>query len=382
MFNKYSERKNKFMLNGRFAKKGYDWWWHTVPAVSEETGKPKVFFVEYFVVNPGLGKKEPVFGQLPKNQKKKIRPSYIMVNVGSWGEGGTAQLHRFFGWKEKGVKVKKGAPFYVKAGDCYCDEKVMRGSVHISAEDAAAHPEWMSDAGDLEWDIKIKPKVAWNVGFATAAPMRALKLLDMAWHSNGMLTKYTGTITFNGEKFKVATTDTSNGYQDKNWGRDFTSPWMWLSSSHLTDNKTGKQLKDTIFNIGGGRPSAMGIPVGRILLGCFYKDGKEYEFNFSKVWTLARSKYSFEELDDKVVWHARLSNRKYIMTAEIECEKENTTFWRLENPKGQKRMNHLWNSGCAHGDVVLYKKRRFRKDKVLADVHAVDVGVDYGEYDA
>ena len=75
MFNKYSERKNKFMLNGRFAKKGYDWWWHTVPAVSEETGKPKVFFVEYFVVNPGLGKKEPVFGQLPKNQKKKIRPS-------------------------------------------------------------------------------------------------------------------------------------------------------------------------------------------------------------------------------------------------------------------------------------------------------------------
>lgn len=47
MFNKYNEQKNQFMLNGRFARNGYDWWWHTVPAVSEETGKQKVFFVEY-----------------------------------------------------------------------------------------------------------------------------------------------------------------------------------------------------------------------------------------------------------------------------------------------------------------------------------------------
>ena len=32
------------------------------------------------------------------------------------------------------------------------------------------------------------------------------------------------------------------GYADKNWGRDFTSPWVWLSSNCLISQKTGKQL--------------------------------------------------------------------------------------------------------------------------------------------
>ena len=36
------------------------------------------------------------------------------------------------------------------------------------------------------------------------------------------------------------------------WGKDFTSPWVWLSSSNLTSELTGKKLTNSVFDIGGG----------------------------------------------------------------------------------------------------------------------------------
>ena len=84
-FNKYSEKKNRWMLTGEFAKQGYDWWWHSLTAIDEETGKEKPFFFEYFTCSPKRGGKEPVFGQLPENKKKGKKPSYLMVKAGMWG---------------------------------------------------------------------------------------------------------------------------------------------------------------------------------------------------------------------------------------------------------------------------------------------------------
>ena len=81
---------------------------------------------------------------------------------------------------------------------------------------------------------------------------------------------------------------TCYGYADKNWGADFTSPWVWLASSNLTSNLTGKRLGNSAFEIGGGRPKAFGIALERKLLGQLVYKGKPYEFNFSKPWTGAR----------------------------------------------------------------------------------------------
>ncbi|MCD7744912.1 MAG: tocopherol cyclase family protein [Lachnospiraceae bacterium] len=73
----------------------------------------------------------------------------------------------------------------------------------------------------------------------------------------------------------------SYGYADKNWGRSFTSPWVWLSSNHLISNLSGQQLQNSVFDIGGGRPKIYFVPLNRILLGAFYYEGTSYEFNFS-----------------------------------------------------------------------------------------------------
>lgn len=152
VFNHHDIMRNACMLHGPLAHCGYDWWWHSFTAQDAETGEDKPFFLEFFVCNPALAEDEPVFGQLSENRKAGKKPSYLMVKAGTWGED-HCQLHRFFAWKD--VKLHGEAPYRVEAADCLACETVLKGSIHISPEEAEAHPEWMCDAGDLSWDKAI-----------------------------------------------------------------------------------------------------------------------------------------------------------------------------------------------------------------------------------
>ena len=48
--------------------------------------------------------------------------------------------------------------------------------------------------------------------------------------------------------------------------------------------------------------------VDRRLLGMFYYEGKEYDFNFSKLHLMVKTTFAFEEHDEEVVWHVRQEN--------------------------------------------------------------------------
>ena len=84
MFNHHDITRNAFMLHGPLAHHGYDWWWHNFTARDEETGEEKPFFIEFFVCNPALAEKKPVFGQLKENREAGKLPSYLMVKAGCW----------------------------------------------------------------------------------------------------------------------------------------------------------------------------------------------------------------------------------------------------------------------------------------------------------
>ena len=87
MANIHDISRNAFMLRGPLAKKGYDWWWHSLTAENAETGEKKPFYVEFFACNPARAADEPVIvWNDPEKQKKGTLPSYVMVNVGFWGE--------------------------------------------------------------------------------------------------------------------------------------------------------------------------------------------------------------------------------------------------------------------------------------------------------
>ncbi|MBQ4167177.1 MAG: hypothetical protein II590_03130, partial [Clostridia bacterium] len=352
MFNKHDTERDAFMLHGPLARHGYDWWWHSFTARDKETGEEKSFFIEFFVCNPALAEDEPTLGQLPENREAGKRPSYLMVKAGAWGRG-AVQLHRFFSLKQ--TRIHPSAPYEIEAGDCYASETALRGSISISPEEAQAHPEWMCGAGEMRFDLTLDKQIAFNVGYGASTPLREAEAFAMYWHAEGMKTAYSGTVEFNGRVYSVDP-ETSFGYADKNWGRDFTSPWVWLSSNCLRSRLTGKQLNNSVFDIGGGRPKIYFLPLDRRLLGVFYYEGREYDFNFSHVWLGVKTEFSFDETEDSVHWHIRQENRHAVMETDVTCRKEDMLWVNYESPDGEKRHNRLWNGGNGTGLIKLWDR--------------------------
>lgn len=372
-FSQSDIKRNECMLTGRFGEKGYDWWWHSFTGRSTKTGEEKAFFIEFFLCNPNKGRRRPVLGQLPENKSKGRWPSYLMVKAGAWGEDG-AQLHRFFGWDD--IDLKGKAPFALAAEDCYLSETATRGRVNVTAKQAEAHPEYMCGAGKMSWKLKIEKQIPFNVGYGAGKLFRELKAFEMYWHAEGMKTRYSGTVNWNGEIYDVQP-ENCYGYADKNWGGDFTSPWIWLSSNHMVSRLTGKKLNNSVFDIGGGRPKAFGISLNRKLLGAFYYEGREYEFNFSKFWTFPRTKFECIETPDSIIWRVKQDNLTALMFTEIRCKKKDMLLVNYEAPDGSKRHNRLWNGGTGTGRVRLYKKEGIYRT-LIDDIAVRNVGCEFG----
>jgi len=372
--NKHDLKRNYWMLNGKFARQGYDWWWHNFTGVNEETGEERTFFIEYFTCNPALGKEIPVYGQLKENKDKGIKPSYLMVKCGWWGKDGT-QLHRFIPWKD--VNITNNNAYSLQAQDCSASDTRLTGTVEIT--DSQNHPEWMCNDGTMSWDISITKDVAFNVGYGAGKLFRDLKAFEMYWHAEGMKSRYEGWVISNGQKY-IVKKETSFGYADKNWGSNFTSPWVWLSSNDLVSKVTGKKLENSVFDIGGGRPKVFGVALERKLLSDYWYEGKSYEFNFSKFWTFCRTKFDCKETEDKILWYVRQETTTAVMETQMECLKSEMLLVNYESPDGAKRHNRLWNGGTGYGTVKLFKKSH-GKLQLIDEVEAKHVGCEWGEYD-
>ena len=374
-FNKHDITRDAFMLDGTFAFEGYDWWWHSFTGISDTTGKEKQFFVEFFTCSPVLGGDEPVLGQDPENKRRHKRPSYLMVKAGCWGEG-KRQLHRFFPWNK--VRMTNSVPFMLYAGDCTVSETILKGSVHVT-EEQAADPAYMCDSGSMEWSLRLDKRVAFNVGYGAGKPFRDMKAFEMYWHAEGMKTLYSGYVVINGERFTVSP-ETSYGYADKNWGSGFTSPWVWLSSCSLTSLKTGKRLENSVFDIGGGCPKVFGVPLKRKLLSAFWYEGTPYEFNFSKFWTGTKTVFRSKETENEIFWYVMQETNTAVMTTRVRCRKKDMLLVNYEAPDGSKRHNRLWNGGNGTGLIRLYKKSPDGRRTLIDEISADRIGCEYGEY--
>ena len=218
------------------------------------------------------------------------------------------------------------------------------------------------------------------MGYGAGKFFRDINAFEMFWHAEGMKTKYSGEIVLNGVKYLVRP-ETCNGYADKNWGGDFTSPWVWLSSNELRSLKTGKKLENSVFNIGGGRPKIGPIALDRKLLGAFFYEGRNYEFNFSKFWTLSGTEFECEETEDEILWHVVQTTARARLDTRIRCSKKDMLNINYEAPTGLKRHNRLWNGGTGTGVLKLYKRGLFGREKLIDEIEATGIGCEYGEYD-
>ena len=298
-----------------------------------------------------------------------------MVKAGCWGED-ACQLHRFFSLKD--VRIHRSAPYEVEADDCFASETKLRGSIQITEEECAMHPEWMCDPGSFSWDLKVDKKITFNVGYGASKPFRDAEAFAMYWHAEGMKSAFEGSLVFNGKKYLVQP-EKSFGCAHKNWGRDFTSPWVWLSSNCLKSRISGKMLTNSVFDIGGGRPKLYFLPLDRRLLGVFYYEGAEYDFNFSHAWLNVKTRFSFSEQENRVLWHVRQENLHALMDVRVACKKKDMLLIQYEAPDGSKKHNRLWNGGNGIGLIRLYDKVG-RELKLVDEIEATHIGCEYGEY--
>ncbi len=381
-----NQKRNAYMLDptlrGRLGltenplcKEGYDWWWHNFTAVGDD-GEERPFFIEYFIINPCLGGDEPILGQLEENQKKGARPSYGMIKAGTWGREGGRQIHNFFGISKVRASTEK---MEVRIGKSVATERRLEGAVSLTAEEAAAHPEFMSDPGRMSWKLKVDKRLAYNVGHGASELARSFNAFQMFWHINGMKTEYSGTVTYNGKPYRVIP-ERSYGYQDKNWGSDFTNPWVWLSSNHFVDAVSGKPLPMTSLDVGGGLPEIFEQPLWETALVAFHHGGKLYEFNFSKLLERNRVVFEVDTKGDRITWRVQGENGDHRIEILFTNPKSKMLLVNYESPRGERNHRELWNGGHAEGSVKLFERSSGTWKKIV-EAHGTHGGCEYGVAD-
>lgn len=152
-----------------------------------------------------------------------------------------------------------------------------------------------------------------------------------------------------------------------------------MSSNNLTSTVKGKKLTNSLFNIGGGRPKIGHPALERKLLAAFYYEGKEYEFNFSKFWTLTHTQFSCRETEAQIIWHVEQKTPLHRMVTDITCDKKDMLLINYEATDGAKRHHRLWNGVNSIGTVQLYECH-VDGDRLIDTVRAENIGCEYGEY--
>ncbi len=358
--------RNAYMIGKFNSKKFYDWWWHSFCAVNRKTGELEPFFIEYYVINPGLGGDNPIFGQLPGNKK----PSYAMIKAGKWGEN-RAQIHNFWGINSFKASKKE---MNVQIDSNVATENVLKGRVSVLREVPENHPEYMTDWGEMSWDLKVEKRLNFSVGYGASKIFRSMNLFSMFWHVQGMKAEYSGTIVYNNQPYDVIP-QSSYGYQDKNWGKDYTNPWIWLNCNNFRD-KDGKSLTNSSLDIGGGNPKIGPISLGEKILVCFYLEGRKFEFNFTHLLFQKQNWKCYED-ENNIYWDVDVSNLKHRLKVNFSCKKDGMILVNYENPEGLKNHKKLWNGGYAQGTLELYEKK---SNILLCSLTGENGGCEYGRY--
>lgn len=339
------------MLCGTLAKRGYMRWWHSFTGISSETGIHRVFFIEFFIINPSLGREEPVLGQLPRNKRKKIKPSYVMIKAGAFGNGEdmpARQLHAFY--PVGALKVAQ-SPMVLQVGDSFYREDRLSGSVEVT-HDQARRRSYMCDEGYMDWDLQVHKSIACQTGRLASPLSCALKTLDTFWHGEGIKASYQGTVTLDGECYEV-TPQTSYGYADKHWGRSLPASWFTLASCRLISEKTGRSLRDSAIAIDICRPRFLIFPMKKKLLVQLTYEGEDYEFHMSGM--RSRSKWKTKQTAKRLGWQIVTHNRDHVLKLSGYCMKDKMLPLNYEGPDGLRPEGCLWGGGEGTGTLLLYR---------------------------
>ncbi len=346
--------RNACMLHGSRAKRGYLRWWHSFCGYSSETGVTRTFFIEFFLVNPGLGGSTPLLGQFPHNKKNGIRPSYVMVKAGAFpGSDGSpgVQLHHFY---PMDALQASGNPLIMQVGDCLYSEDRLHGSLEVTPSEAAQR-FFLSDSGALEWDVEVHKAVSCHTGFLAGPLFQALHALDSFWHGEGIRSFFKGHVTLDGVAYQVDA-DSSYGYADKHWGRAFNRPWLQLASCRLTSEHSGQELRHSVLALDGCCPRLLWFPLRRRLAIQLTYTGEDFTFGLPGTLLSSRLKWEKKETGKRLIWRIVARNRKAMVKISCSCTREQMFALNYENPEGVKSRRPILAGGAGNGTIQLYRR--------------------------
>ena len=355
-------RKNCKMLGTLHKKHGFMCWRHVFSGLNLKTGDRKSFFIEFFIINPSRSPQEPVFGQLYEQKIKKYYPSYIMIKAGAWGKN-AKQIHEFYPASDLQFDRRR---LNLRLNSLTVSEDRLTGSVFMSEQDVLLHPEYMSDAGSMSWDLSMQKEFPSAFG-------------GVNWHAQGIKTAYKGKVVYNDEEY-IVTSEKSFGYADKFWGRDFTSPLMYVASSNAVSDISGRPLKDTCFAVGCGCSKTKGAHNVPQYTAVFYYEGIRYAFDLNFLSKKSCVKFNFRESAEDLHWLICAETSKHLFDIDVFCKKNDTLFMHYESPESFKYHNRLWSCGSGIGEIKFFQKGG-KKLELIESARIENCFCEYGEYD-
>lgn len=365
MVSKKIRQNEKLRLKGVQRKCGFDRWRFVTNGVSSVTGEEKTVFIEFYCVNPVLSPKSPVLGFKNRydtnmaadiqyaldgteaaknfNSQTLVNPSFFMIRAGSLSSV-CRQYNNYYALDDVDLR-NEDLILCVNGSDqdkkCLIGEDFTCGSVCVTEKDLVEHPEYMGNAGSMEWNLKFERAISFDHKY---------KSKDINWSVPGGKTDFSGKIIFNDEEFDIEPKK-SFGYYDKNWGKDFSSPFFHLSSSFIKSQITGGILQNSSIAVQGEYKGRLSVLV------CL--EGKKIEFHADKKkkFTVIHDcqEITDDDIGPKLHWSCSVNDKKYVIDIDVYCRTKDLFLRDYESPEGNRKVMRVLSSGTGRGKIKLYK---------------------------
>lgn len=377
-------KNERYMLKGSLRKCGFDRWRLVTCGISNTTGEERSFLFEFYVLNPAVSPKEAVLGFKSRfertsadlqyalagteaahtsNAETFVQPSYVMVKAAVLSQGGK-HINAFFPCAE--VSLGKGDTILrmgTEKRECMFSEKGTHGIVTVSEQDLAEEPELLCNSGSISWNLRFDRQISFS---------QICKTKLMNWACVGGKTSCSGAIALDGEVYTVFP-KRSFGFYDKNWGKDFVSPFIHLSGSNFISKISGHQLESSCFALQGEFEKSLHI------LTCI--EGKEVNFLCAKrrgySVNYSCTEISSDEENIRLHWSVSVHNRKYVLDIDVFCDTRKMLLCDYESPAGGRKVLKVLGGGTGNGELRLYKKVH-KNLELLEHVELADCLCEYG----
>lgn len=379
---KINPHLDQYVLRGKLRSEGFERWRYFFSAFNVETNQEKKFFVELYIVNPGVSPKVAIVAQKSRlahseadlqyalagtqaaqtaNDELAVHPSYVLVKAGVYGSSGI-QLNKFFP-SAQFTFIKNSGMF--KAGECLFGANSISGSIEVTPQDLRVKPELLCDSGSLAWDLKFERKIV-------GEPLYKKK--NEFWAPFGAKTVYSGAIRFGGEEF-VITPKVSDGYSDKSWGEILPENYFHISSAKMTSLISGKSMLGSCFVIEG---EYNGKLCGVLNLEDSVFKIKERK-HFGKCSVIHDcTQVPGNEGDEKVHWMVSVKKGKFVVDIDIFCKGSELSVRDYEIPQGKRTLLKILGSGSGKGEIRIYKKSG-KNLELLEHANVYDAVCEFGQ---